>query len=114
SRPLRLCGERPCNGCSTEQCDELPSPHELCPQAEVYILAHREIMNRASHSSKIGRSMSLMGQSRRTNAAKASPDVRCASNSDQTFAPQRNAALCRFCCRSPLQAFLVGDPVAVM
>jgi hypothetical protein len=49
SRPLRLCGERPCNRCSTEQCDELPSPHELCPQAEVDTLAHRRIMNRASH-----------------------------------------------------------------
>src|SRR5215831_4712336 len=24
------------------------------------------------------------------------------------------SALCRFCCRSPLQAFLVGDSVAVM
>src|SRR5262245_22268893 len=39
--------------------------------------------------------MTVLGQSRRTKQAAASPDVRFTSNSDQTGASQRSDALCQ-------------------
>jgi hypothetical protein len=49
---------------------------------------------RALHCSKGAPLMSALGQSRQTSAAKGSPDVRYASNTDRIGASQRNVALC--------------------
>ena len=50
----------------------------------------------------------------RSSRSSTTGDVRFTPESGLLADHVGTSALCRFCCRSPLQAFLVGDSVAVM
>src|SRR5262245_53921308 len=108
-RPRR---ERPRRSRTADKRDELPSPHGAFPTAKDHGLSIAEYSRSGPCiAAKAACSCPLWVKSRQSVLLGLCP-----------LYPQKRtwigatgmSALCRFCCRSPLQAFLVGDSVAVM
>src|SRR6516162_8802543 len=95
----------------TNECDELPPPHGLSPRpGSQKTITGLEWVG-GVHRNKKTRPMSALVRSRHSallGRCPLCPQKRTLSDTTGM------SALCRFCCRSPLQAFLVGDSVAVM